>query len=91
MAGRPWAQWRRVGHADELPDVRRDWGAAGRRFDEIVRATPALRLRDLAARLGVDMALLRERCPNRVAALTSRGAASHGFSEDGESCCEIGG
>ncbi len=51
---------------------RRDWDAVGRRFDEIVRATPSVRLRDVAAHLRVDTALLRERLPDRAAALTSR-------------------
>ncbi len=57
---------------------RRDWNAVGCRFDEIVRATPHVRLRDVAARLRVDTALLRDRLPDRVAALTSRRRPARG-------------
>lgn len=67
------SRWQRSGASEHGTRwIRRDWIAVDRRFDEIVRAAPALRLRDVAARRGVDTALLRERYPDRVAALTSR-------------------
>ena len=66
-------RWQRAGIGERGTRwVRRDWNAVCRRFDEIVSTTPAVRLRDVAARLGVDTALLRERFPDRVAAITSR-------------------
>lgn len=66
-------RWQRSGTGERGTRwARRDWRAVDRRFDDIVRASPAERLGDVAAQLGVDTALLRERCPERVAALTAR-------------------
>ena len=66
-------RWQRSGASERGARwSRRDWDAVGRRFDEIVRATPHVRLRDVAARLRVDTVLLRERLPDRVATLSSR-------------------
>ena len=51
--------------------VRRDWTIVGRRFDDCVRECPSIRFKEIAARLGVNEALLRERLRDQVSAWAS--------------------
>ena len=52
--------------------VRRDWDEVGLRFEECVRENPSVRLKEVAATLGVNEALLRERLRERVSAWAAR-------------------
>ncbi len=52
--------------------VRRDWDEVGLQFEECVRENPSVPFKEVAATLGVNEALLRERLRDRVSAWAAR-------------------